>query len=992
MKTIIQSSKVQLFLVFFLACLLSTSALAQTAKISGQVVDQNNEAVIGATVQAIGAKTGTVTDLNGHFSLEVKPGIRLHVSYVGFRSTDVVAHDGMRIVMKDETNQLNEIVAIGYGSVRRRDVTTAVSTVSTKDLDTRPVVSALQGMEGKAAGLQISQANGEPGSTPTIRVRGTTSFNGSNSPLYVVDGVPMTDINFLNADDIADIQVLKDASSAAIYGSRAANGVIIINTKQGHAGVARISLNAHYAFNTVRDNQNSLNTQEYKDLMDEIGMVKLPDNLTDQTNWKDEVYRTGNVQDYDLAITDGSKTMRYYLSGGYTGEKGVIITSGYKRYHFRASVDDDIRPWITLSANVAYSDYTYTGTGIISGTGSNRGGVVPAIISTPTYAPIWDPDNPGEYYTTFYGVNIDSPLESLARTKDDRSSNNRLLATGKALLKILPGLNFTTTYTLDRLQNNTFNFLDPLSTHDGRDAHGTGYDERSKNTVQVLDNVLNGKKDFGFHHFDLMLGSSWTKSTWSESYINGSNYADSDIKTLNGANKISWTGTGTTASDWAILSYFTRLQYNYNDTYMGTFNMRADGSSKLAPGHRWGYFPSFSLAWRISNEPFMKNITWIDDFKLRGGWGKTGNQSGLGDYSYLASYNINRVQWFGTGNDENAVPTRTQSTLSNPNLTWEKTAQTDIGLDLTVLHERLTFYADYYYKKTTDMLMNITLPAGSAAARNLTYNGGEIVNKGLEFSVSSKNLTGAVKWNTDFNISFNRNKLVKLKLVPVYYDAMTVENVDEYVVRNAVGHPLGSFWGYIAEGVDPETGNMIYKDVNGDGIISSSDRTYIGNPNPDFTFGMTNTLSWKGVSLNFLFQGSYGNDIYNVSRMESEGMYDGKNQSTRVLKRWRIPGQITSVPKANWNIKNSTYFLENGSYLRLKNVTLSYEIPQRYISKLGLSRLMPYVSATNLFTITSYTGRDPEVNQYGDSGAVQGIDWGTYPLDKSLVFGVKVEF
>ncbi|MCI1246212.1 MAG: TonB-dependent receptor [Prevotella sp.] len=992
MQIIIQLSKAKLFLVFFLVCLFPISVFSQTVKISGQVVDQNNVAVIGATVQAIGSKTGTVTDLNGHFSLEVKPGIKLHVSYIGFQAVDVIARDGLRVVMKDETNQLNEVVAIGYGSVKRKDVTTAVSTVSTKDLDTRPVVSALQGMEGKAAGLQISQASGQPGASPTIRVRGTTSLNGSNSPLYVVDGVPMTDINFLNADDIDNIQVLKDASSAAIYGSRAANGVIIINTKQGHAGVARITLNAHYAFNKVRDNQNSLNTKDYKDLMDEIGIVKLPDNLTDQTNWKDEVYRTGNVQDYDLAITNGSKGIKYYLSGGYTGETGVIVTSNYKRYNFRAAVDDDIRPWINLSANVNYSDYTYRGTGIISGTGSNRGGVVPAIISTPTYAPIWDPDNPGEYYTTFYGVNIDSPLESLARTKDNKTSNNRLIATGKAVFKILPKLNFTSTYTLDRLQSNVFNFLDPLSTHDGRDSYGTGYDERSKSTVQVFDNVLNGQKSIGSHHFDLMLGSSWTKSTWSESYINGSNYADSDIKTLNGANKISWTGTGTTASDWAILSYFTRLQYNYNDTYMATFNMRADGSSKLAPGHRWGYFPSFSLAWRLSNEKFMKSLSWIDDFKLRGGWGKTGNQSGLGDYSYLASYNINRVQWFGEGNDENAVPTRTQNTLSNPNLTWEKTAQTDIGFDLTILHQRLTFYADYYYKKTTDMLMNIVLPAGSAPARNLTYNGGEIVNKGFEFSLSSKNLTGVLQWNTDFNISFNRNKLTKLKLTPVYYDAKTVENVDEYVVRNAVGHPLGSFWGYIAEGVDPETGNMIYKDVNGDGTISASDRTYIGDPNPDFTYGITNTFSWKGISLNFLLQGSYGNDIYNVSRMETEGMYDGKDQSTRVLKRWRIPGQITNVPKAGWNIKNSTYFLEDGSYLRLKNVTLSYEIPRKYISNIGFTRLMPYVSATNLFTITSYKGRDPEVNQYGESGTVQGIDWGTYPMDRSFVIGVKVEF
>ena len=378
--------------------------------------------------------------------------------------------------------------------------------------------------------------------------------------------------------------------------------------------------------------------------------------------------------------------------------------------------------------------------------------------------------------------------------------------------------------------------------------------------------------------------------------------------------------------------------------------------------------------------------------KLRGGWGQTGNQSGLGDYSYLASYSINRVQWFGEGFDTNAVPTRTQSTLSNPELTWETTSQTDIGLDLTMFNNRLMLYIDWYYKRTSDMLMTITLPAGSAPARTLNYNGGTMVNKGWEITLKSVNMKGKFSWDTDFNISFNKNKLESLRLTQVYYSAMTTDYVNDYVVRNVPGRPLGSFYGYVAEGVDPETGDMIYKDVNKDGVISASDRTYIGDPNPDFTFGLTNNFSWKGFNLNILLQGSVGNDIYNVSRMETEGMYDGKNQSTKVLDRWRVPGQITNVPKAGWNIKNSSYFVEDGSYLRVKSVSLSYDVPRKIISKLGINRLQPYFTASNLLTWTSYSGMDPEVNQYGNNGAVQGIDWGTYPLNRSFVFGLKLEF
>lgn len=969
------------------------NVMAQNVKITGTVVDSSNEPIIGATVTVSDdTNVKAVTNVDGRFTINAAPGSSLRITYIGYKTVDVKAADGMRIVMEEESNMLKEVVAIGYGSVQRKDVTTAVSSVSTKDLDTRPIVSAVQGMQGKAAGVTISQANGQPGATPTIRVRGTTSLNGSNDPLYVVDGVPMTDIDYLSADDIVGMQILKDASSAAIYGSRAANGVVIITTKQGKAGEARISLNAHYALNVVRDNQDPLNAAQYKELMDEIGLVKLPDGLTDKTDWKDEVYRTGNVQDYQLSVTNGNDKLRYFISGGYTGENGVIKKSSYERYNIRASVENDIRKWLRVNASVAYSDYSYKGTGIISGTGSNRGGVVTSIVNTPTYAPVWDPDNPGQYYNNFYGVNITSPAENIARTENNKSSYNRLIATGKATIKFMEGLNLTSSLSFDRLQGIETEFLDPIKTTNGRDNYGKGHDGRSISSVWVFDNVLNWKKDFGLHGLDVMAGSSWTASKYSNNYIDGSNYADGLFQTLNAANKISWTGTGSSASEWAILSYFARLQYNWNDRYLFTANVRADGSSKLAPGHRWGYFPSFSGAWRISSEPFMKDIEWINDLKLRGGWGQTGNQSGLGDYSYLASYSINRVQWFGEGFDTNAVPTRTQSTLSNPELTWETTSQTDIGLDLTMFNNRLMLYIDWYYKRTSDMLMTITLPAGSAPARTLNYNGGTMVNKGWEITLKSVNMKGKFSWDTDFNISFNKNKLESLRLTQVYYSAMTTDYVNDYVVRNVPGRPLGSFYGYVAEGVDPETGDMIYKDVNKDGVISASDRTYIGDPNPDFTFGLTNNFSWKGFNLNILLQGSVGNDIYNVSRMETEGMYDGKNQSTKVLDRWRVPGQITNVPKAGWNIKNSSYFVEDGSYLRVKSVSLSYDVPRKIISKLGINRLQPYFTASNLLTWTSYSGMDPEVNQYGNNGAVQGIDWGTYPLNRSFVFGLKLEF
>ena len=966
-------------------------ASAADFAVKGTVIDGTGEPLIGVSV-TVKDRTGfgTTTDVDGNFKLNVPQGSTLVFSYVGYVTCEYKASASMRITMQEDNMNLDEVVVIGYGAVKRKDLTTAVSTIDEKALANRPIVSAAQAIQGKAAGVAVQQPNGAPGAGMTVRVRGTTSFNGSNEPLYVVDGVPVDNVNFLSPNDIESMQILKDASSAAIYGSRGANGVVIITTKQGNNADAKISLNIQGGFTRVAKKIDVLNVAQYKDLMDEIGLLKLPDGLTDQTDWFDETYTTGNTQNYQLSVSQSSDKIKYYLSGGYQRDRGILRSSFFQRYNFRANVEGKLRKWLTAKANIVYSDYSSNGGGAM-GTVGNRGGVILSVINTPTYAPIWDPENPDRYYNNFYGLNMQSPLENEARQQSNRSRENRLLASGELFFDIINGLTFSSKFTLDRRHGWSTSFLDPYLTTRGPEQGGEGYDGRNQNTVLTWDNVANYNFKIKKNSIDIMAGTSWTDSNYSNNWINGQYYRNGKIETLNAANKISWTGTGSAGSTWGIMSYFGRVSYNYDSRYLFTANIRYDGSSKLHPDHRWKAFPSVSAAWRLSEEEWLKDVDWIYALKLRAGWGKTGNQDGVGDYAYLQRYNINRVEWFKDG-QATAVPTLSQANLRTRDLTWETTTQTGVGVDFAVLNNRIEFSADWYYKKTTDMLMWVSLPSGSAAASSIQRNEGEMTNKGFEFSITSRNFTGEFSWTTNFNMSFNKNKLTNLELQKVYLDAVTSETVNEAVVRNEPGRALGGFYGYIANGVDPETGLMIYEDLNDDGRISSSDRTFIGDPNPDFTFGMTNTFSYKGFSLSIFLQGSYGNDIFNASRMETEGMYDGKNQTTEVLRRWRIPGQITDMPKAGWNMRNSTYFVEDGSYLRVKDISLAYDISGKWMKKLGVTRIQPYFTASNLLTWTKYSGMDPEVNQWGSSGAVQGIDWGTYPHCKSYVFGVNIDF
>ena len=991
------------YLTMVVLFLLGMTAYAQQHSVKGTVVDQNGQPVIGMTVMEQGTQNGTTTDIDGKWQMTVTSGqATLEFAALGYAT--VVEKVNNRAVINIESAEeaiaLDAVVAIGYGTVRKRDLTTAVSTVSTDDVKLRPVTEASGFIQGKVAGVTVQQTSGLPGSGMTVRVRGASSIASSNDPLYVVDGVPVGTGNYaiayLSPQDIETMQILKDASSAAIYGSRAANGVVLITTKQGKKSKGpQINFNASVGLANVAKTYEVLNVAEYMDLMNEINMVKFPEGveLKDETDWFEETYRTGINQNYQISVANGSENMRYYLGAGYSDEQGVLPVAFNRRFNVKASFDADLFKWISAGVNMAYS--SYRNNGIISGTGSNRAGVVLSVVNTPTYAKVWSDENPAHYWNSFYGANLSTPLENLARTENNYSQTDRLLLTGNITLKFHEKVNLKSTVTMDRRWVHNYSFLDPVSTSHGRTQKGEASSERSDDMRMVYDNILTYNDVWnGKHNFEAMAGTSATTSRWenltgSRSHFSPENYEA--IFGLGGGNKGGLRGQGQGYSEWAIMSYLARVSYNYDSKYYITANFRADGSSKLAPGHRWGLFPSVSAAWRLSGEDWLKDVSWISDLKVRVGWGRQGNQSGLADYAWVQNYGINYFDWTENAHVD-AVPTvGSRTNMGNKGLSWETTTQTNVGVDWSMFGGRLGVTLDGYYKYTSGLLMNVPLPSPYP---NIYRNEGEMSNWGLELAVNSVNIEkNGWSWTTDFNISMNRNKLEKLALQQVYYYTETSEAHSESIIRMTPGQPLSMFWGLKALGVDPETGMVIYEDRNQDGLINVSDKQYIGCGNPLFTAGMTNNISWKGLSLSFLMTASVGNDIYNASRIEMIGMYTGANQLKSVLRRWRTPGQITDIPKGGEldNLKASTRWVEDGSYLKIKNITLSYNITHPALKKANISRIQPYITLDNMITFTKYSGYDPEMSQY-TSATSMGVDWGTYPCVKTVLFGVNVEF
>ncbi len=993
------------YLTMVVLLIMSIPMFAQQHSVKGTVVDQNGQPIIGMTVMEQGTQNGTTTDIDGNYQITVSSGEAvLEFTALGYQTVVEAVNNRsvIDITSAEEAMVLDAVVAIGYGSVRKKDLTTAVSTVSTEDMKLRPVTEASGFIQGKVAGVTVQQTSGQPGSGMTIRVRGASSIASSNDPLYVVDGVPVGTgsyaIAYLSPQDIESMQILKDASSAAIYGSRAANGVVLITTKQGKKSKgAQVNFSAYVGLQDVRRSYEVLNTAEYLDLMDELGSsaFSCPEEeralLKDQTDWFEETYQTGVTQNYQISVSNANDKMKYYVGAGYSDEQGVLSSAFNKRINVKANAESELFDWLTVGTNLAYSHYKNNG--IISGTGSNRAGVVMAVINTPTYAPVYDEN--GVFYTKFYGANLTTPLENVARTKDNYTQTDRMLLTGYAQINFSKNFNFKSTVSMDRRWVHSYSFLDPQTTSYGREQNGTASSERSDDMRMVYDNIFTYNNTWnGKHNFEAMAGTSATTSRWENLWGSRSNFSDENweaIFGLNGGNKGDLRGQSQGFSEWAIMSYLGRVSYNYDSKYYLTVNFRADGSSKLAPGNRWGYFPSASAAWRISGEEFMSDVTWINDLKLRVGWGQQGNQSGLGDYAWVQRYGMNYYNWT---EEDYAFSTPTvggQSNIGNKDLTWETTTQTNVGIDWSMFNSRLIVTLDGYYKYTRDLLLNVPLPSPYP---NIYRNEGEMSNWGLELAISSVNFEKKdFSWTTDFNISMNRNKLESLDLKTVYYYTKTSEMFSDYCIRMTPGQPLSMFWGYKSLGVDPETGMIMYEDINGDGKVNSSDKQYIGNANPLFTGGMTNTLTWKGLSLSVLMTASVGNDIYNASKIDMVSMLTGANQIKDVVRRWRVPGMITDVPKAGEveNLKTSSRWIEDGSYLKIKNITLSYNITHPALRKANIARIQPYITLDNMITFTNYSGYDPEMSQY-TSATSMGVDWGTYPCVRSVVFGVNIDF
>lgn len=946
----------------------------QNIVVSGVVNGEDGLPVPGATVRIKGSSVGTSTSVDGKFNLSVPDkNAVLVISFIGYQQQEVVVGEQTHITVKlaAENSKLNEVVVVGYGTQRKKDITGAVSVVKADAFDSRPIVSAAAGLQGQAAGVTVTAPSGKPGAGLNISIRGNTSLTASNDPLFVVDGVIVPNIDFLNPSDIESFSVLKDASSAAIYGASGANGVVLVTTKKG-TSQSKVFVNAYTGMSNFAKKIDVLSTPQYKDLLTELGITD-PNNLN--TDWQKETFKTGREQNVQVGVSGGSEKGHYYVSGGYQKQKGVVAPADYNRYSVRANIDNKVKEWLTLGSNLSFNRSTFVD--VPDNNGVARGGTILAALTSPPTIGIYNPD--GSYTSNPNNKSWQNPI-AYAFAPDQKTINNRFLGNVNADFTILPELHFRSNLGVESEGNRYDYFLDPYSTDYGKNEK-KGYAKTTslERFVWLWENTVTYTKQFGKHNVNAMVGHTMQESDYNYTNDVARGFFSDKIPTISGST-IRETQE-VTKSQWSKRSYLGRVNYGYADRYLLTATMRYDGSSRFAPDARYGWFPSIAGAWRISNEAFFNQGGFVNDLKLRAGWGKTGND-GIGDYDWRRLFSINTSGGLNFSN------------LPKDRLSWEKTNQSNLGLDLSILHSRVNITVDAYIKRTNDLLVNIQTPASSGYGTQ-RYNVGSIENKGMEFSVNALAIDKEVKWNINGNISFNRNKVLSLgDITP------SASYGDVYERGNAIrvepGHPLGAFYGYVAQGVDPATGNMIYADLDGSKGLSDGDRTWIGNAQPDFIYGLTNNVSYKGFELNVFFQGVHGNDIYNASRMELEGLYDSKNQSTSVLRRWKQPNDQTDIPKAEkgntLNSAVSSRFVENGAYLRLKAATLSYRFANDLLKNVGIGRLSVYVTGQNLLTFTKYKGLDPEVSKDAANGPAMGIDYGTYPQARAFIFGLNAEF
>lgn len=987
-----------------LVVVISTSAEKQDIRVTGKVTGANGEVLAGVSVQAKGSNKGTATDNNGEYALTVDDNAVLKFSYIGYadKEVEVKGQNVVNVQLTAAEKSLDQVVVVGYGSQKKKDLTGAVSVVTAADMANRPIVDPSEALQGKAAGVQVTSNSGKPGAGLTIRVRGSSSISAGNDPLYVIDGIPTTDISSFNPNDIESISILKDAASASIYGTRAANGVVVITTKRGVSGKSKISFSTYFGTTSATKKLSVLNGKQYQDYANEQkDATVITDSMVqaNNINWPDEVFQHGNQQNYQLSIAGGGEKTQHYISLNYIKQKGIVKPATYDRLTGRVNLNAKATNWLNVITSAVVS--RSHNNDVTDNASVAKGGVVLSALETPPTVPRFNPDGT-------IGVNPltgwDNPLGAILGTYT-KNLNDRLLANVGADVKLLKGLVFQSRFGIDYQNNLATSFLDPFLTVNGRNTHGQQSQTRATIFTWLSEQTLTYSATWGKSHFSALAGWTAQDAHTDQSTISGS-FLKPEYRLLSWdqaylRDSIKQPGTKY-IDDWALISYLGRITYDFDGKYLFQANLRSDRSSKFLPGNRTAVFPSFSAGWRISEEEFMKSVPVINDLKLRAGWGKNGNQEGIGSFAYLSLYTIDPV----TG-----APT--YPTIAPQSLTWETSTQTNIGIDASFLDNRLAFSGDFYVKKTKNVLYNVQLPS-NAGFTNAPVNGASMQNIGEEFLISSKNIVkGDLKWTTDFTISFNQNKITSLVEGITFVNGYGSVYARGNAIALTTGYGLGEFYGYVARGVDPQTGHQLYQ-TNGDTLSdnpSPSSRRLIGNAQPKLIYGMTNNLSYKNFDLTVFIQGSQGGKIFNAGRLEAEAMVNAANQSSDVTRRWRQKGDITDIPGVSKDATTnnsliSTRFLESGSYLRFKTITLAYRFSPKLINKLGLGEATLYISGNNIITITKYKGFDPEVNSYGNPIKVNpdgkpsndnesrnislGIDNGAYPQSKMYLVGLNV--
>ncbi len=979
MKNLLKKS-----LIISVILLLNNIAQAQT--VTGKVSDASGP-LPGVNVVVQNTKNGTTTDFDGKFILNDLPkNAVISFSYVGYITQDVALNGqtSLNVILAPSNVVLQEVVVVGFGSSKKKDITGAVAVVSSKEFEGRANTGIGHALEGKVAGVQITKPSGQPQAGYTIRVRGTSTITAGAEPLYILDGVPTTSINEISPSDIESMTVLKDASSAAIYGANGSNGVVLITTKRGGNQKTKVTFDAYTSSSTVSNKLDVLDATQYKALMTEMGQTANWSDYPYNNNWQDKVLRTALTSNYALGVSGGDEKTNYYLSGTYLDQEGVVMTNKVERFTFKLNLDHRISESVKVGSSIGYSKW--------KDVDINEAGKFGVILNSITGAPVTDVYNAdGTFSINPFISDLESPV-ALILKNEHAYENYKFNGNVYAEISFLKYLKFKSLFGFEKL-NSTYNsWVDPYTSREGRGFKGMASLYNNQNTLWNFENTLSFAKSFNDHNFNALVGYIASEAENSSANIGARGFGSAAVQTVNAGSTRTAGYSEAKGRNEAIIG---RLNYSFEEKYLLTANFRADAYSGFGENNRWGYFPSFSGGWRISKEDFFSNVEVINDLKIRAGWGEVGNGQ-VGPFSHYGLVSPGAPYVAGG----TVVPGSNPTTLESSDLKWETTKQTNIGIDVSLLKNRLSITSDYYIKKTEDMLLNKRIPASTGFTTAL-LNVGAMENSGFEFTVGSKNMVNELIWNTDFNISFNKSKITSLPGGSIQLGQLNNDGRGLVAIAEE-GQPLGTFFGYVSEGVDPATGNIKYKDIDESGTLSDGDKTIIGNANPDFSWGLANELKYKNWSFNVFFQGVQGNEIFNATRIDTEGMYNANNQLTTVLDRWTTAGQITDMPRADFagtnNVLVSSRYVEDGSYVRLKSLSLGYTIPADLVSKLNLSKVRFYLTAENLVTWTKYSGLDPEVSIYGRSGdnslknIAPGIDYGTYPQTRDIIFGLNLSF